>query len=55
VLRLSFFFRSFSVLGAGNVGDLGGFPGAGVESFLVGNVDVGVHFLKWDETEGELC
>jgi hypothetical protein len=26
-----------------------------VVSFLVGNIDVGFFFLKWDETEGELC
>jgi hypothetical protein len=42
VLRLSLFFRSFSVLGTGDVGN----PGGGVVTFLVGNVDNGVFFLK---------
>jgi hypothetical protein len=51
VLRLSLFFWSFSVLGTGDVGN----PGGGLVSFLVGNVDIGVFFLKWDKTEGELC
>jgi hypothetical protein len=51
VLLLSFSFRSFSVLGTGDVSN----PGGGVVSFLVGNVDIGVFFLKWDEMEGELC
>jgi hypothetical protein len=49
VLRLSLFFWSFSLLGTGV------FTGGGVVSFLVGNIDVGVFFLKWDETKGELC
>jgi hypothetical protein len=40
-----------SVLGAGDVGN----PRGGVVFFLVGNVDIGVFFLKWDEIEGELC
>jgi hypothetical protein len=40
VLRLSLFFRSFTVLGTGGVGN----PRDGVVSFLVGNVDIGVFF-----------
>jgi hypothetical protein len=51
VVRMSCCFRSFSVLGTGNVGN----PRGGVLFFLVGNVDIGVFFLKWDEIEGELC
>jgi hypothetical protein len=39
------------VLGTGDVGN----PRGGVVFFLVGNVDIGVFFFKWDETEGELC
>jgi hypothetical protein len=51
VVRISCCFRSFSVLGTGNVGR----PGGGVVFFLVGDVDIGFFFLKWDEIEGELC
>jgi hypothetical protein len=51
VLPLSFSFRSFTVLGTGNIGN----PRGGVVSFLAGNVDIGVFFLKWDEIEGEFC
>jgi hypothetical protein len=50
VVRMSCCFRSFLVLGAGDVDN----PRGGVVFFLVGNVDIGVFFLKWDEIEGEL-
>jgi hypothetical protein len=43
-------FRSFLVLGTGDVGN----PRGGMVFFLVGNVDIGVFFLKWDEIEGDL-
>jgi hypothetical protein len=39
------------VLGTGDVGS----PGGGMVFFLVGDVDIGFFFLKWDEIEGELC
>jgi hypothetical protein len=39
------------VLRTGDVGN----PMGGVVFFLVGNVHIGVFFLKWDEIEGELC
>jgi hypothetical protein len=51
VVRMSYCFRSFSVLWTGDVGSRRG----GVVFFLIGNVDIGVFFLKWDEIEGELC
>jgi hypothetical protein len=51
VVRMSCCFRSFSVLGTGDIGSLRG----GVVFYLVSDVDIGFLFLKWYEIEGELC
>jgi hypothetical protein len=51
VVRVSCCFRYFLVLWTGDIGGLRG----GVVFFLIGNVDIGFFFLKWDEIEGELC
>jgi hypothetical protein len=48
VVRMSCCFRSFLVSGTGDVDS----PRGGVVFFLVGDVDIGFFFLKWDEIEG---
>jgi hypothetical protein len=50
-VRVSCCFRSFLVLGAGDVGRSRGV----VVFFLIDDVDIDFFFLKWDEIEGELC
>jgi hypothetical protein len=51
VVRVSCCFWSFLVLGTGDVGS----PRGVVVFFLIGDVDIGFFFLKWEEIEGELC
>jgi hypothetical protein len=51
VVQMSCCFRSFLVLGAGDVGRSRWV----VVFFLIGDVDIDFFFLKWDEIEGELC
>jgi hypothetical protein len=51
VVRMSCCFRSFLVLGAGDVGRSRGV----VVFFLIDDVDIDFFFLKWDEIKGELC
>jgi hypothetical protein len=51
MVQMSCCFRSFLVLWTGDVGS----PRGCAVFFLIGNVDIGFFFLKWDEIAGELC